>query len=63
MENSKDEIIDIIVPKGTEEQIEALAAVQSGTKDQITDRLILLGLEAYRAGELNDKGYKGMVDE
>jgi hypothetical protein len=58
MENIKDEAMDIIVPRGTREQIEALAAAHAGTEDQITDRLIRLGLEAYRAGEPGDEGRK-----
>jgi hypothetical protein len=56
MGNIKDENIDIIVPKGTEAQIKALAAAHAGTEDQITDRLIHLGLEVYQAEELNDRG-------
>jgi hypothetical protein len=56
MEHIKDETMDIIVPRGTQEQIEALAAAHAGTEDQIADQLIHLGLEAYRAGELDDRG-------
>ncbi|GHV73996.1 hypothetical protein AGMMS49940_12980 [Spirochaetia bacterium] len=52
MENIKNETMEIIVPRGTREQIEALAATRAGTEDQIADQLIHLGLEAYRAGEL-----------
>jgi hypothetical protein len=52
MEHIKDEPMDIVVPKGTREQIEALAAARAGTEDQIADQLIRLGLEAYRAGDL-----------
>ncbi|GHU68823.1 hypothetical protein FACS189450_00480 [Spirochaetia bacterium] len=50
------ELMDIIVPKGTSEQIEAIAAAYTGTEDQIITQLIHLGLKAYRAGELNDGG-------
>jgi NaMN:DMB phosphoribosyltransferase len=56
MEHIKDETMVLIVPRGTLEQIEALAAARAGTEDQIADQLIHLGLEAYRAGEL------GIVD-
>jgi hypothetical protein len=52
----KDETMDIVVPRGTREQIEALAAARAGTEDQIADQFIRLGLEAYRAGELRDEG-------
>jgi hypothetical protein len=54
MENIKDETMDIIVPRGIREQIEAIVATHAGTKDQIADRLFRLGLEAYRAGEVID---------
>jgi hypothetical protein len=56
MENIKTEIMDIIVPRGTREQITALAAAHAGTEDHITDQLIHLGLDAYRAGERGDRG-------
>jgi hypothetical protein len=56
MENIKDETMDIIVPRGTREQIEALAAASAGTEDQIVGQLIRLGLEVYRAEELGDGG-------
>jgi hypothetical protein len=55
VEHIKDETMDITVPRGTREQIEALATAHAGTEDQITDQLIHLGLEAYRAGELGDE--------
>jgi hypothetical protein len=55
VENIMDEPMDIIVPKGTGEQIETLAAVRTGTENQIANQLIHLGLEAYRAEELGDK--------
>jgi hypothetical protein len=58
MENIKDEAMDIIVPRGIREQIEVLAAAHAGTEDQIADRLIRLGLEAYRAGGPGDEGRK-----
>jgi hypothetical protein len=54
--NIKDETMDIIVPKGIREQIEALAAARAGSEDQIADQLIRLGLEAYWAGEVRDGG-------
>ncbi|GHU97699.1 hypothetical protein FACS189483_04450 [Spirochaetia bacterium] len=54
VENIKNETMEIIVPRGTREQIEALAC--AGTQDQIADRLIRLGLEVYRAGELGNEG-------
>ncbi|MHC6201733.1 hypothetical protein ACYULU_00895 [Breznakiellaceae bacterium SP9] len=51
----KDETMDIIVRRGTWEQIEAFATARAGMEDQIVDQLIHLGLEAYRAGELGDR--------
>ena len=56
VENSKGETMDIIVSRGTREQIEALATAHAGTYDQIADRLIRLGLEAYRAEEPDNEG-------
>ncbi|GHT85675.1 hypothetical protein FACS1894137_10260 [Spirochaetia bacterium] len=53
VEHIKNETMEIIVPRRIREQIEALAAAHTGTEDQITDRLIHLGLEAYRAGEMD----------
>jgi hypothetical protein len=55
MEHIKGETMDITVPRGTREQIAALAAARAWTEDQIADQLIRLGLEAYRAGELGDE--------
>jgi hypothetical protein len=56
MEHITDETIEVIVPKGTGKQLEALAAACAGTGDRIAGDLIRLGLEAYRAGEM--RGYE-----
>ncbi|GHT80408.1 hypothetical protein FACS1894130_11580 [Spirochaetia bacterium] len=58
MDHIKDETMDIIIPRGTWERIEALATAHAGTEDQIADQLIHLGLEAYRAGDLEASGWK-----